>query len=87
MRLSVTQEEQGLHPSEIIVKVDTRDGPQFLALNKSSLDQASTIDIGEPVGAKVGYFLIELPAETSSGAWRVWVREQLVIKAALEAVE
>jgi hypothetical protein len=86
MRLSVTQEEQGLHPNEVIVKVEARDGPQYLAINKSSLDQAGTIDIGEPVGSKEGYLLIELPTETSSGAWRVWVDPKF-IKGELQAAE
>ena len=53
MRLNVTQEEQGLHPNEVIVKVEARDGPQYLAINKGSFDRDSTIDIGEPVGRKV----------------------------------
>lgn len=87
MRLGVTREEQGLHPDEVIVKVDTRDGPQFLAINESSLDPFDTIDIGAPVGTKENYFLVELPAETSSGAWRVWVDRTLVKKGVLEAAE
>lgn len=86
MRLSVIREDHGLHPDEVIVKIDTRDGPQFLALNKSSLDETSTIDIGAPVGKKDDYFLVELPAETSSGAWRVWVDRKFV-KEVLEAAE
>ena len=63
MRLNVTQEEQGLHPNEVIVKVEARDGPQYLAINKGSFDRDSKIDIGEPVGRKGEYLLIELPTD------------------------
>ena len=88
MRLRVNEVARGLHPNEVVVAVDTQSGTQHLVINQRSLDQASTIDVGEPVGEKEGYFLIELPAETSSGAWRVWVRRALVrMSEAHEAAE
>jgi hypothetical protein len=88
MRLSVNQVATGLHPNEVVVAVETQSGSQHLVINQRSLDQAGTIDVGEPVGKREGYFLIELPAETSSGAWRVWVSRELVrMSEAHEAAE
>ena len=78
MRLKVKQLGEGLHPSEMFVSVETRDGPQDLAVDPSSI-QGSTVSVGWPVGRQGGYLLVELPRPTSDGARRVWVsNEELV---------
>jgi hypothetical protein len=72
MRVTVKDAGQGLHPNEIVVQIETIEGPQFFAVDKRSLQQSS-IEIAYPVAEYGNYRLIELPVETSQGAWRVWV--------------
>jgi hypothetical protein len=75
MRLKVEQMGSGLHPTEIIVGVKTTSGVQQLYIDKDSLFPDGTLSVGWPVGqAKNGtILLVELPGETASGSWRVWV--------------
>jgi hypothetical protein len=79
VRLKVKQLGEGLHPSEVFVSVETRDGPQDLAVDPSSI-QGSTLTIGWPVGQEGSYLLVELPRPTSFGTRRVWVRKDELIQ-------
>jgi hypothetical protein len=72
MRLKVTEVESGLHPSQVVVSINAEDGTHFIVLNKNSVVDA-TIDTGHWVGRRGELYLVELPSETDSGAWRLWV--------------
>ncbi len=74
MRLKVEKVGEGLHPSELVVSVRTKDGPEELVIDPRSLRHES-VRIGWPVGAENGFLLVELPRQTSRGAQRVWVRK------------
>jgi hypothetical protein len=78
MRLKVRQLGEGLHPSEMFVSVETRDGPQDLAVDPTSI-HGSTLAVGWPVGREGNYLLVELPRPTSLGSRRVWVRKDELI--------
>lgn len=72
----------GQHPSEAVVSVNTADGTQEeLIVDKRSVE-AGALRIGYPLRHHAGQYLIELPRETMRGAWRVWVRENEVERAA-----
>lgn len=88
MRLVVEQGGPSLHPTQIIVRVATLQGPRELVVDQRALMQ-NTIEVGHPVAQHGGnFFLVELPAETDNGAWRVWVnKKDLVTGEALEAAE
>lgn len=73
MKLQVRKVRDGLHPSEAIVAV----GDERLVVDRRSLVDGR-IDIGFPVAQQDGQYLVELPNETWTGAWRVWVPETLV---------
>ena len=78
MRLLVEQLGRGLHPSEARVAVRTTDGTQRLVVSTRSLLNNS-IPVGFPLGERHDAILVELPRETHSGAWRVWVpKDQLI---------
>jgi hypothetical protein len=78
MRLLVKQVGRGLHPSETVVAVQTAEGSQRVVVSRRSI-QNDSIPIGWPLGEKAGAVLVELPRETQSGAWRVWVpKDQLI---------
>lgn len=78
MHLRVEQIGNGLHPSEVVVAVKTATGEtERMVVSRQSVvnDQ---VEIGWPVRSKGDLFLIELPRETQSGAWRVWVDKSQV---------
>jgi hypothetical protein len=72
MKVRVLEVGKGLHPSEAVVAIKTNDGDQSLVIDRRSL-QNGFISIGYPIREKDRKYLIELPRETSSGLWRVWV--------------
>jgi hypothetical protein len=79
MRLIVEEVGKGLHPSEAVVSIKTAEGAQRLVVSSRSIQNGS-ISIGWPLGEKEGAVLVELPRETQSGAWRVWVPKDQVIE-------
>lgn len=76
MKLTVRAEGSGLHPSEVAVVIDTVDGPQRLIVSQRSLDH-NFLNVGV-IRESDDRYLVELPRETQSGAWRVWVEKTLV---------
>jgi hypothetical protein len=80
MRLKVTPLGEGLHPSEMFVSVETRDGRQDLAVNPIAIQSStSSVAVGWPVAREGVYRLVELPTQTSLGARRVWVDKNELI--------
>ena len=76
MRIKCTVVGDGPGPSEAIVSVSTRDGVEQLVTAKRKLAY-NQIEVGEPLAAEGSasdkMYLVELPRETASGRWRVWV--------------
>ncbi|HEX9587842.1 MAG TPA: hypothetical protein VGA15_08860 [Bradyrhizobium sp.] len=77
MRLKVETTGKGLHTSEVVVKVKTSSGVERLVVSERAIDN-NEISIGWPIRTKDDLYLIELPNETQSGAWRVWVNRDQV---------
>lgn len=77
MRVKIVDMGVGQHPSERVVRVDTRDGPEQLVVDERAICHQS-LDVGFPVGQHNGHLLVELPRETFSGTWRVWVDRSIV---------
>jgi hypothetical protein len=78
MRLRVEKIGEGLHPSELVISVETRSGPEEAIIHPTSL-QDDSVNIGWPVGREGNYFLVELPRPTISGTSRVWVSKDALI--------
>ena len=79
MRLKVEEVGEGLHPSELVIMVRTKDGLEELAIDPRSL-QNDTVRVGWPVATENGFLLVELPRQTSRGSRRVWVRKDDLIE-------
>jgi hypothetical protein len=80
MRLKVVQIGKGLHPNEAVVAVTTTSGTERLVVPRQSISNDS-VEIGWPIRVKDGeLYLIELPRETQSGAWRVWVPKNQIFE-------
>ena len=78
MKLKAQKIKDGLHPSEVVVSVSTTSGDERLVVPKRSLYEDSALEIGYPISNEPGRYLVELPQETTSGAWRVWVNKDTV---------
>ena len=74
MKVRVAEIGEGLHPSEIVVGVQTKEGQQNLVVDKRSLLNGY-LRVGFPIRQEGDDFFVELPRETVSGAWRVWVNK------------
>jgi hypothetical protein len=74
MLLKIKKLGEGLHPSEALISIETRDGPEQVAVDAKSL-RNGTLPIGWPVGRDRDFLLVELPRPTIRGARRVWVRK------------
>ena len=78
---------EGPGPSEMVVKVKTIDGHNEQVLLSRRSIQDEYIRVGSALSRENGNVLIELPRETSSGRWRIWVpesdtREEITAEAA-----
>jgi hypothetical protein len=76
MRLKVEKIGEGLHPSEMVVSVQTRTGPEKMIVDPKVIGPDSTVAIGWPVAKDNSFLLVELPRETLQGSWRVWVADK-----------
>ncbi len=77
MRVKVERVREGQHPSEVLVSIATADGSkEWVIVDQRSL--RGDLLCGYPVGEDGDRLLVELPQETLSGSWRVWVNKNLV---------
>jgi hypothetical protein len=73
MRVKIREVGEGLHPSEAVVEINTTSGSERLTVDRKSI-RSGTIFVGwRPIAEKGRQWLIELPRETMSGTWRVWI--------------
>jgi hypothetical protein len=58
-----------------VVGIKTSSGIQQLFIDQDFLSPNNTLSVGWPVGQDPDgkLLLVELPGETASGSWRVWV--------------
>ena len=86
MRVKVREIGSGLHPSEAVVEIQTVGRLERLVVDRKSI-QNGTIFVGwKPLAEKKGQWLIELPRETMSGTWRVWVKHNEIAPDQREAM-
>lgn len=76
-QIAVEQVEEGLHPSEVVVTIRTAEGKtEEIAVDRRLVtDQRLR---ASEVGAERDRVLVELPRETLSGSWRVWMPKTAV---------
>jgi hypothetical protein len=85
MRMKVREIGPGLHPSEVVVEIQTVTGSERLVVDRDSIFN-KTLFIGwRPLAQKNGQWLVELPSETMSGTWRVWVKRNDILPEMQEA--
>jgi len=68
---------EGLMPNEKIAKIETADGKsEVVAVSHKNIEGNKLMAF--EVGRREGKVLIELPRESASGRWRVWVKESAI---------
>jgi hypothetical protein len=80
MRLRLSGSSQSTHPNELIVSLKTVSGSEKLVVHKRSIEDNS-LNVGYPIDASEAGYLVELPMETLTGSWRVWVPKEEVFEA------
>jgi hypothetical protein len=73
MRIKLTSLVDGPGPSEAVVGIRTVDGRQEEVVLSKHLVHESSVEIGTPLLREPNRFLVELPRESTSGRWRIWV--------------
>jgi hypothetical protein len=76
MRIKITAKEEGAVPSETVVTIPTTSGPEDVVVHATQVS-AGGVEVGY-IRKKGTEVLVELPRESVSGRWRVWVSESEV---------
>jgi hypothetical protein len=79
MRLKIEKSGVALHPSETVVEIRTALGTERLVVDKRSIE-SNSLSVGSPVGKRDDLLLVELPRETMTGLWRVWVKKNSLLR-------
>lgn len=79
MRMRVLEVGPGLHPSEVVVEVQTTQGAERLVIDRAAITNNSLFIGWRSLAQKNGEVLVELPNETMSGTSRIWVRSDDII--------
>lgn len=86
MLIKVRVLADGHGPSEKLIGVQTSSGEWEQVIVSSRVLRGETIDVGLGLSYENGAVLIELPRESTSGKWRVWVPQNDTIEA-MQAAE
>lgn len=79
MRIRVTRVSEGPGPGEVVIEVATSSGRlEQVIIHRADIEEGDTIDIGYPIHRANGNSLVELPRESISGRWRIWVPNESV---------
>lgn len=71
VRVKITNRENGPIPSETVVRIPTTTGEEEVVVHTSQAT-ADSVEAGF-IGQEGDRILVELPRETVSGRWRVWI--------------
>ena len=80
MRLRVDRLSEGPGPGEVVVAVTTAGGATEQVIVHVMGMVGDTIDVGYPLASDEEQRLIELPRESVSGKWRLWVPLSAIVE-------
>ena len=80
MRLQITRISEGPGPGEVVVGVTTMTGAMEQVIVHVTGMMDDTIDVGYPLASSEDQKLIELPRESVSGKWRLWVPQSAMVE-------
>jgi hypothetical protein len=77
-RIRITPVMDGPGPRERIIAISTKGGGQEEVILPKELIQDDTLEVGK-VATADGSVLIELPQESASGSWRLWIDAKTLV--------
>jgi hypothetical protein len=77
IKVDTTKVSDGLIPAEKIARVESVDG-RIEEVAVSVKDISGNKLMASEIGRREGKVLVELPRESASGRWRIWVSEKAV---------
>jgi len=80
MRLKVKTISDGPGPGEVVIEVTTISGAMEQVVVHVLGMVGDTIDVGYPLASNEDKRLIELPRESVSGKWRLWVPQSAMVE-------
>lgn len=80
MRLQIRKISDGPGPGEVVVEVTTMTGATEQVVVHVTGMVGDTIDVGYPLASSEEQRLIELPRESVSGKWRLWVPQSAIVE-------
>ena len=80
MRLRIDRLSEGPGPGEVVVGVTTITGSTEQVVVHVTGMEGDTIDVGYPLASNEEQRLIELPRESVSGKWRLWVPQAAMVE-------
>ena len=78
MRLKIKWLADGPGHGEVLIAVTTLEGYDEQVIVHPSTIVDETIEIGYPIHREDDTALVELPRETMSGRWRIWVSKESI---------
>ena len=80
MRLHVSKISDGPGPGEVVIELSTAAGGTVqVIVHEFDISDEDTIEVGHPIQHTEEKSLVELPRESISGQWRVWVSAKSVV--------
>jgi hypothetical protein len=74
----------GLMPTEKIALIESAEGQtEEIMVSQENLIGDSLI--ADEIGRQEGKILVELPRETASGRWRIWVKDSTLLQSTVGA--
>ena len=71
---------EGLMPKEKIARIEVADGTTE-EVSVSTNDISDDKLLASEIGRRKGNVLVELPRESASGRWRIWVKKSALYRA------
>lgn len=76
---------EGPGPSEAIISIKTAEGDEEEVVLSKRQVHSDMIDVGTPLLVEGDRLLVELPRESASGRWRIWVHKAQATEPAMAA--
>ena len=78
MRVRVQQVGSGISPRDIVVELNTVNGPQWLVIDDNTVE-GNSLALGYPLRRDDQFVYVALPKVTTSGSLRVWVSARDIV--------
>ena len=79
MRVRVHQVGLGIRPHDIVIELNTANGPHRLVIDDREVE-GNSMSVGYPLRRDDLFVYVALPKVTTNGSFRVWVPAQDVVQ-------